>query len=95
MSDKVISKGRMKMKGKSGGKFTEAFRSKSTITGVNSTSVQKQKVKRNGKAVSKHKEVTKEKDGKTYISRGKDGGNFTKKEISNKRYERVKKRWSK
>jgi hypothetical protein len=89
--DKVISSSTVKQKGKNGGSFTETFKSKSTIIDSNRTSTIKQKVKK-GKASTKFKSVSTDNSGQNYLSKGSDGGNFTKRKITKGRAKRIKNR---
>jgi len=91
---KVVSKNTIKTKGKSGGKFTQNMKAKAFLTSSTRVSKLKQSVKRQ-KSKSSFKSVKKNKDGSYTLQKGKDGGNFTEKKISNARGKRITKRYKK
>jgi len=91
---KVVSKTKIKIKGKDGGKFTEKMKSKAFVTSSTRASKIKQSVKKQ-KAKSSFKSVKKNKDGSYTLSKGKDGGKFTEKKISKARGKRITKRYTK
>ena len=91
---KVVSKSKIKIKGKSGGKFTEKMKARSYIT--TSTSATKLKSSlRKQKAKSSFKSVKKNKNGSYTLLKGKEGGKFTEKKISKARGKRITKRYTK
>ena len=82
-SFKVTKKSEVKMKGKSGGKNTETFKSKSYVSNMNDTKISRVKMKTNkkGKGTETFKQIKKNKDGTYTLSKCNKKGKCTTRKV--------------